>query len=198
MLMIVIGPGGTGKLTLLNVITKSFEHNGVHHLLAKTAMSGVATTVIEGTTLHWWAGLLVMKTPNNNDWMDCKSTSKEIKARRDTNIMNTDWLAIDEISMLTTNLIILTSQITGLMKTGIGTADSTVPFGSMNVLLLGDFHQFPLVANPSGVLYSTPGCSKKEMTTRVVSWNIYHQFQTMVTLKQQMWITDQIWSYILE
>ena len=52
MLMIVIGPGGTGKLTLLNAITKSFEHNGVRHLLAKTAMSGVAATVIGGITLH--------------------------------------------------------------------------------------------------------------------------------------------------
>lgn len=198
MLMIVIGPGGTGKSTLLNAITKSFEHNGVCHLLAKTAMSGVAATVIGGTTLHWWAGLLVMKTPNNDDWMDHKSTSKEIKARRDTNITNTDWLAIDEISMLTTDLITLTSQITGFVKTGVGTADSTVPFGGMNVLLLGDFHQFPPVANPSGALYSTLGCSQKETTTRVVGWNIYHQFQTMVALKQQMWIMDQVWSDILE
>ena len=198
MLMIVIRPGGTGKLTLLNAITKSFEHNGVHHLLAKTAMSGMAAMVIGGTTLHWWAGLLVMKTPNNNDWMDHKSTSKEIKARRDTIITNTDWLAIDEISMLTTDLITLTSQIIGFVKTGVGTADSTVPFGSMNVLLLGDFHQFPLVANPSSALYSAPGRSQKETTTRVVSQNIYHQFQTMVTLKQQMWIMDQVWSDILE
>ena len=198
MLMIVIRPGGTRKSTLLNMITKSFEHNGVCHLLAKMAMSGVATMVIGGTTLHWWAGLPVMKTLNNNDWMDHKLMSKEIKARRDTNITNTDWLAINKISMLTTNLITLTSQITGFMKTGVGMADSTVPFGGMNVLLLGDFHQFPPVANPSGALYSTLGCSKKETTTRVVGWNIYHQFQTMVTLKQQMWITDQVCSDILE
>ena len=158
MLMNVIRPGGTGKSTLLNVITKSFEHNGAGHQLAKMAISGV---VIGGTTLHWWTGLPVMKTPNNNDWMDHKLTLKEIKARRDTNIMNTDWLAINEISMLMTDFITLTSQVMGFVKTDVGMADLTVPFGGMNVLLLGDFHQFPPVTNPSGALYSTPGHSKK-------------------------------------
>ena len=146
-------------------------------------MSGVAATVIGGTTSHWWAGLLVMKTPNNDDWMDCKSMSKEMKVRRDTNITNIDWLAIDEISMFMTDFITLTSQVTGSVKTGIGTVDLTVPFGGMNFLLLGDLHQFPPVANPSGALYSTPGHSKKETSTRVVSCNIYHQFQTVVTLE---------------
>ena len=67
MLMIVIGPGGTGKSMLLNAIIKSFKCSRGHQLLAKTAMSGVAATIIPGTTLHWWGGLSVMKTPNNSD-----------------------------------------------------------------------------------------------------------------------------------
>ena len=112
--------------------------------------------------------------------------------------MNTNWLAIDKISMLITDFITLTSQVTGFVKSSIGTADLTVPFGGMNVLLLGDFHQFPPVANPSGALYSAPGHSKKESSTRVVSHNIYHQFQTVVTLEQQMQITDHTWSNILQ
>lgn len=68
MLMMVIGPGGTGKSTLLNAVTKTFTSRNSSHLLAKTAMSGVAATVINGTMLHRWGGI-----PTNNltadDWM---------------------------------------------------------------------------------------------------------------------------------
>jgi ABC-type branched-subunit amino acid transport system ATPase component len=57
MLMIVIGAGGTGKSTLLNTITTTFEKLNAQHLLKKTAMSGVAASLVGGTTLHWLAGL---------------------------------------------------------------------------------------------------------------------------------------------
>ena len=92
----------------------------------------------------------------------------------------------------------LTSQVIGFVKMGIGTADSTLPFGGINIILLGDFHQFPPVANTFGSLYSTPSHSKIETSTRKIGHNIYSQFQTVITLKQQMRITDKIWSDILE
>ena len=64
LLMIVVGSGGTGKSTMLNAITKTFEAEGVSHLLFKTALSGVAASLIGGTTLHWWAGLPAKKNPS--------------------------------------------------------------------------------------------------------------------------------------
>jgi hypothetical protein len=48
MLMIVIGPGGTGKSALLNAITTTFEKLQAQHLLKKTAMSGVAASLVGG------------------------------------------------------------------------------------------------------------------------------------------------------
>ena len=45
--MIMIGPRGTGKSTLLKVLTKTFESHNSGHILAKT-MSGVTATVIGG------------------------------------------------------------------------------------------------------------------------------------------------------
>ena len=48
-------------------------------------------------------------------------TSKKIKP--------TQWIVIDEISMLTTKLLTLTSQVSGFIKTGNGAVDSTIPFG---------------------------------------------------------------------
>ena len=196
-LMIVIGAGGTGKSALLNAITKTFEARHSRHLLAKTALSGVAATVIGGTTLHWWGGLPTRISGASNDWVDRKSTSKDIKTRREQNIVNTLWLAIDEISMLTAETLTHTSQVTGFVKTGAGQIDSSILFGGMNVILLGDFHQFPPVANPRAALYSSPASSKSESSARLMGRNIFSQFETVVTLTEQMRITDGEWMSIL-
>ena len=198
MLMIVIGSGGTGKSKLLNTITLTFEAKNAIDLLAKTVMLGVAATVIGGTTLHWWAGLPAINTLNSDEWIDRKMTLKEMRGRWQDNIEHKEWLAIDEISMLTTDLLTLTSQVTGFVKTGNGRANTTVPFGGMNIILLGDFHQFPPVANSRASLHVSPSISFKETTTRVMGCNIYMQFETVVTLTEQMRIMDNVWRQILE
>ena len=59
LLVNIIGQGGTGKSTLLNAITSTFEVLNASHLLKKTALSGVAASLIGGTMLHWFAGLPV-------------------------------------------------------------------------------------------------------------------------------------------
>lgn len=67
-LMIVHGPGGTGKTALLNAIAKMFDDLGASSLLAKTALSGVATGIVDGQTLHSWAGLPI-KAPSTDKWV---------------------------------------------------------------------------------------------------------------------------------
>ena len=94
--------------------------------------------------------------------------------------------------MLTTDTLTLMSQVTRFIKTGSGEADSTVPFGGMNVLLMGDFHQFPPVGNPCTALHSSPTFRKLEPLPKSVGHNIYSQFGTVVTLVQQQWIMDRI------
>lgn len=110
-LMTVIGPGGTGKSMLLNAITKTFKARGASHLLSKTAMSGVAASLIGGATLHWWAGLPSRNNPQGDDWMD--RSSKTLKKRREENITGKKWLAIDEASMTTNSLLTQLSQVLG-------------------------------------------------------------------------------------
>ena len=95
---------------------------------------------------------------------------------------------INEMSMLTT----------GFMKTGSGKADSTVLFSGINVLLMGDFHQFLPVGNPCAVLYSSPTWEKLEPLPWSVGHNKYSQFQAVVTLVEQQQIMDRIWMNILE
>ena len=49
--------------------------------------------------------------------------------------------------MLTMDMLTLVSQVMGYVKMRSRSANSTVPFSGLNVLLMGDSHQFPPVAN---------------------------------------------------
>ena len=192
LLMMVIGPGGTGKTTMLNAVTNTFERLNVSHLLKKTAMSGVAASLVGGTTLHWFAGIPSQMTPQSDVWLD--NSSKAIKERRIVNIQGTEWLAVDESGMCTTDILTLLSQICGKVRAGDGSASSTAPFGGLNVLLMGDFHQFPPVGNSNAALY----CPALSRNTSIVGKAIYLQFDTVITLVKQERMTDHVWMLLLQ
>ena len=192
LLMMVVGAGGTSKTTMLNAITASFEKKRAPHLLKKTAMSGVAASLVGGTTLHWFAGIPPQAIPQSDVWPD--NSSKSIKDRRNNNIQNTAWLAIDEIGMCTSDVLTLLSQVCGKVRADDSAASSTVPFGGLNVLLTGDFHQFPPVGNSSAALY----CPPMSRNTSIVGRAIYSQFDTVVTLVKQERMTDEVWKHLLQ
>ena len=149
-LVIVHGQGGTGKSTLLNAISKTFDEMGASALLAKTAMSGVAASIVGGQTLHSWAALPIVP-PTSKKWVT--HPSREVKTRRQNNMENVLWLTIDEMSMLTSPWLLYLSQATGMVRTGIAAEDASIPFGGLSVVLLGDFHQLPPVAKGKTELY---------------------------------------------
>lgn len=188
-LLIVHGQGGTGKSELLNSISSTFHSLNADELLAKTAMSGVAASIIGGETLHSWA-TLPLTTPSSNKWLT--HPNRRVQAKRQQNMGNVLWLTIDEISMLTTNLLQRLSEITGFVRGN--KTSSTIPFGGINVLLLGDLHQFPPVANTCKELYhpmpSTDDCR--------LGRHLFLQFKTVVHLHEQMRIRDATWLGILD
>jgi PIF1-like helicase len=192
LLMNVFGPGGTGKSTLINTISESFVQKEASRLLAKTALSGVAASLIGGTTLHWWAGLPSRKAPKGENWME--RSSHAIKDRRTNNIATPSWLIIDESGMLTKDLLAHLSQVAGSVKTGDGGIDATVPLGGLNTILTGDFHQFPPVGQPDVALYR----SDHPHQSSIVGENIYNQFETVIELVQQNRIQDARWQEILD
>lgn len=189
-LIIVHGQGGTGKTAILNAISKAFADLDAAHLLAKTATSGVAASLIGGQTLHSWAALPIKK-PGSDKWIT--HPSKEIQERRKRN-MGVLWLTIDEMSMLTTPLLAYLSQATGVVRTGISTVDPSIPFGGLNVILLGDFHQLPPVACTKRELYNSSPPDDPSRLGRTY----YEQFNTVIKLEQQMRIVDLIWDAILQ
>ena len=77
-LMIVHGQGGTGKSALLNAISQTFADLRSSPLLAKTAMSRVAASIIRGQTLHSWASLPIA-VPTTDRWLT--HPGKEVEKR---------------------------------------------------------------------------------------------------------------------
>ena len=189
-LLIVHGQGGTGKSALLNAISKTFDDLGASNLLAKTAMSGVAASIIGGQTLHSWAALPIT-TPRSEKWLT--HPSKEVQACRKKNMGSTLWLTIDEMSMMTTRLLVHLSQATGVVQTGLTGVEASIPFGGLNVILLGDFHQFPPVASATRELYNP----SPENGTCQLGRNLFEQFNIVIRLDQQIRIRDVGWMEIL-
>jgi hypothetical protein len=114
LLMMVVGTGGTGKTMMLNVITASFEKKRASHLLKNMAMSGVAASLVGGTTLHWFAGIPPQAIPQSDVWPD--NSSKSIKDHQKNDIQNMAWLAIDKIGMCTSDVLTLLSQVCGKVR----------------------------------------------------------------------------------
>ena len=66
-------------------------------------------------------------------------------------------------------------------------------FGQLNVILCGDLHQFPPVAcAKSEILYHPVNLTKYSGHARV-GHRMYEDFSTVVTLREQMRVTDQGW-----
>lgn len=192
LLMSVTGQGGTGKSTMLNAITETFRKLGVSQLVKKTALSGVAASLIGGTTLHWFAGLPTQKIPQSDVWPD--NSSKTMKDRRANNIRPIQYLAIDEAGMSTLDLVTLLSQVCGNVRADDSSASSITPFGGLNIILMSDFHQFPPVGNSNAALYCTP----PNRNTAIVGKAIYLQFDTVINLTKQWRMDDPEWIAILQ
>jgi hypothetical protein len=190
LLMIVQGQAGTGKTTLTEQITETFSVLGVRGLLAKTATTGVAATLIGGQTLHSWAGIS-RKNVLGASWVS--SSGREVKAKRVRNFTGRQYLIIDEYSMLTKGVTTSLSDVLyDLFKSDEG-GNSTLPFGGMHIIMSGDFHQFPPVPNPRAALYEIEDSSVRGKLGR----QLFEQFSTVVELREQIRVTDVVWNAIL-
>jgi ATP-dependent exoDNAse (exonuclease V) alpha subunit len=190
--MIINGAGGTGKSTLINAITETFAYHGKPDSLAKCATSGVAATHIGGSTIHSWAGLGIQRY-NTDDWLH--KASEKVTTKRRRNIVGKTCLIIDEMSMLFDTLFADVAKVVAYTMSKANEGDQNLPFHGMHVVLLGDFRQFPPIANRKGALYS------RELTTNanaLLGRNIYRQFRTVVTLRQQLRVVDEGWLQILD
>jgi len=134
------GCGGTGKSyviqAILEVMPDKLVERGLKGIIHVTALTGCAALLLgpEAKTIHSWAGIgLGKESPG-------ELVSKIVKNGRAKKYWRqTDLLVIDEISMLTAELLDKLDDIGKRMRR------SSKPFGGLQVLLVGDFCQLPPV-----------------------------------------------------
>ena len=130
--ILVTGGAGTGKSFILNFIKKKYSGIG----LEVTASTGIASVNIGGSTIYSWAGIGLGNLPAKQI-IENLFSARGSKARY--RIKKTKILAIDEISMISANLLGLLDVVFKAVR------NSNLPMGGMQVLFFGDFLQLPPV-----------------------------------------------------
>lgn len=124
------GQAGAGKTYVLNQYIDYLRARNI--AVAVTASTGIASTHMNGTTIHAWSGIGIQ---NSIDKVNLQKL-----AMRDEyldRIKNTKVLIIDEISMLHAKQV---DTINAVMK---HFRKSELPFGGVQVIFSGDFFQLP-------------------------------------------------------
>jgi ATP-dependent DNA helicase PIF1 len=126
------GPGGTSKsYTVKEIKAKCLERN---INIALTASTGVAALNIGGTTVHRFFGIGLGK----GDIMKIIGLVKN-KPAVIKEIIKTEILVIDEISMISAELLTIIDIVARYFK------EKDKPFGDIQVIFVGDLYQLPPV-----------------------------------------------------
>ena len=184
LLMAIPGEGGVGKTKLIQTITQNFNLQGVDDWLVKGAYTGIAASLIDGKTLHVLAGIPVRGG---------KQSAQTLRKLRDF-WRTKRYLIIDEISMLSR---VFFAKMSRIISIALEIEEEKV-FGGLNLIVTGDFHQFPpVVARQSAPLY-WPVDSRRDSEEEIIGRKIFEQFTTVVQLKKQMRIQDPQWHDLLQ
>lgn len=126
------GNAGTGKTYTLNIIIEKLKSKGLN--VAKTASTGIASTHLDGTTIHSWAGIGIKEQLIQDDLF--KLLRNPYSRER---FINTDVLIIDEISMLHDFRLDMVEEVCRFVR------DRQKLWGGLQVIICGDFFQLPPV-----------------------------------------------------
>jgi len=130
------GEPGSGKTHTVNEYVAWLRSCGIEPAI--TASTGIAATHIHGMTIHAWSGIGIREALSEAD-IDAIA-SKEHVSRR---IGKTTTLIIDEVSMLSAPVIAMVDAVCREVKR------TDLPFGGIQVVLVGDFFQLPPIGRGS-------------------------------------------------
>lgn len=142
------GPAGSGKTFLLNQYIAYLKNKNIG--VAVTASTGIASTHMNGQTIHSWSG---MGIKDDLTVVDLGKLKKKFYYKK--RFAKTRVLIIDEISMLHAHQLDLVDKICKSFK------DPFLPFGGLQVILCGDFFQLPPVMKEN---------KKAKFVTESLSW----------------------------
>lgn len=162
----LIGEGGTGKSEVIKAISHFASAWGLRRHLAITAPTGSAAILVDGCTLHSWAGIGIKA-----------STKRNLSAAQlaDDPVNSTVVLIIDEISLVSAELLGRLSNTLQRKR------NSNKPFGGVNVMFSGDMHQLkPVQGTP---LFDTSSQADNAGPTAQAGFNSWRKLSHVVMLK---------------
>ena len=188
--MLIHGEPGTGKSKVIQTTTEHFVRRAAKHMLMKSAYTGVASSVIDGKTTH----SIAMISPRRD------GTLSAISRRKLQGIWkHIKYLIIDEVSMISKTFLAKLSRNISIGKMTDGESVSPDSFGGISVILCGDFFQFPPVAGGvSDALYNPKCTVPKQREDSQTGRIIFEEFTTVVSLTEQMRVTDPEWQEFLK
>jgi len=146
-LVYLTGKAGTGKTTFLKYIKETTDKNTV--VLAPT---GVAAINAGGVTIHSFFQIPFGPFVPNDSRLRTNATGSENKETIYTTfkysedkrkiIQNLELLIIDEISMVRADMLDVIDKILGVVR-----QKPCLPFGGVQVILIGDTFQLPPIAD---------------------------------------------------
>lgn len=133
------GKAGAGKTHLAKEFAKSSKHN-----VALCATTGIAALNLGGETIHRFLGIGITTRPEQADqiikkWARIKRSSKPWDKAKWKIMESIDAIVIDEASMLRRDQFELIEAVLS------GVRDNGLPFGGVQIILVGDFFQLPPV-----------------------------------------------------
>jgi hypothetical protein len=136
------GAAGAGKSYALREYITYLRKHGVRY--AVTASTGIASTHINGTTIHAWSGIGIRQRLTDFDLDAIEEKANVYKRWNDTQV-----LIIDEISMLHASFVDMLDKLAKHIRR------NDKPFGGMQVIFTGDFFQLPPVVRNGNEYEST-------------------------------------------
>lgn len=124
------GEPGSGKTHTVNQYVRWLRNHAIEPAI--TASTGIAATHINGATIHSWSGIGIKRAltaPELTRIANNKRVAKKVKEAR--------VLIVDEISMLPAATLGMIEEVCRRIRGG------DLPFGGLQVVLVGDFFQLP-------------------------------------------------------
>jgi ATP-dependent exoDNAse (exonuclease V) alpha subunit len=130
------GAAGAGKSYALREYISYLKKHGVKY--AVTASTGIASTHINGTTIHAWSGIGIKHRLHAYELDALEEKQNLYKRWNETSV-----LIIDEVSMLHASFVDMLDKVGKHMRR------NEKPFGGIQVVFTGDFFQLPPVTRPT-------------------------------------------------
>src|SRR5260370_36518921 len=99
--------------------------------------------------------------------------------------------------MVSHTMLLKTSTILGMIMSEVKGIWEDKPFGGMNMIMSGDFHQFPPVRGGWRATLYWPSTAI-DCSEEAVGSTLYARFKMVVILKEQICMTDKKWNQLLQ